>query len=60
MRLLQCCNESAALPSEILAAFDEGWAICEPDAFAFWRSYSLDQPGRETMDQGAAYVATKK
>merc|ERR1719471_2659254 len=57
---LKCCNESAPLPTGILEAFDEGWAICEPDAFAFWRSYSLDQPGRDTMDPGAAYVAGKK
>ena len=38
---------------------NEAWKITEPGAFAFWRSYSSDQPGREQMDQGGSYQGTK-
>ena len=58
--LAACDAGSAApLPDEIVAAFDAAWALCEADAFAFWRGYSADHPGREDLDPGASYVVKK-
>ena len=48
------------LPDEVLQALDAAWMGCKADAFAFWRGYSIDQPGREEMDQGASYSVKKK
>ena len=56
---LAWCRQSAELPSEVLGAFDAAWALCKPNAFAFWRGYSADQPGRDGLDPGAAYVVKK-
>jgi len=52
------CMEAQPLSEGLLAAFDQAWEICRPDAFAFWRSYSQDFPNRENLDQGASYAAT--
>ena len=54
-----CAAGTAPLPDDVVAAFDAAWALCEPDAFAFWRGYSSDHPGREDLDPGAAYVVKK-
>jgi aflatoxin B1 aldehyde reductase len=54
-----CAAGTAPLPDEVVAAFDAAWALCEPEAFAFWRGYSSDHPGREDLDPGAAYVVKK-
>lgn len=56
---IKAAHESTPLPEEVLAAFEKAWAGCEEEAFPFWRSYSLDQPGREDLDPGAAYVVKK-
>jgi aflatoxin B1 aldehyde reductase len=54
-------GESDALPDETLAAFESAWEICERNnSFPYWRSYSKDHPGRESMDPGASYSAAKK
>eukprot|EP00747_Dinoflagellata_sp_TGD_P220058 gnl/TRDRNA2_/TRDRNA2_92071_c0_seq1.p1 gnl/TRDRNA2_/TRDRNA2_92071_c0~~gnl/TRDRNA2_/TRDRNA2_92071_c0_seq1.p1 ORF type:complete len:350 (-),score=55.33 gnl/TRDRNA2_/TRDRNA2_92071_c0_seq1:194-1243(-) len=50
---------AAALPAEVIAALDASWELCRPEAFAFWRGYSLDHPGREGLDQGGAYSVSK-
>ena len=56
---LACCKAAEQLPAGVLSAFDEAWALCKPDAFAFWRGYSGDQPGKESMDPGASYAVKK-
>lgn len=57
---LACCSAAAPLPEEVQIAFDKAWKITKPDAFAFWRGYSLDMPGKDDMDPGATYVAGGK
>jgi aflatoxin B1 aldehyde reductase len=63
---LQACAVAAALqgggtiPDSVLAAFDEAWRLTRASAFPYWRSYSSDMPGRESLDPGASYEATKK
>jgi aflatoxin B1 aldehyde reductase len=49
-----------ALPDSVLAAFDEAWSLTRDAAFPYWRSYSSDMPGRESLDPGASYEAAKK
>lgn len=56
---LEACGSSKPLPKSVLDAFDAAWKVAEPNAFAFWRGYSADHPGREELDQGAAYVVKK-
>ena len=57
--LSSCAAATEPLPDDVVAAFDEAWRICQPDAFAFWRGYSADQPGRADLDPGASYVVKK-
>ena len=56
---LGACAKAAdgALPPPVVAAFDAAWATTKDGAFAYWRSYSADMPGREGLDQGASYTA---
>jgi aflatoxin B1 aldehyde reductase len=54
---IAACFKPVALPEPVVNAFDEAWSTCKDGAFYYWRSYSKDQPGRETMNQGAAYNA---
>ena len=59
--LASCAIDAGfTLPASVLAAFDAAWEGCRTGAFAYWRSYSADQPGREGMDQGGEYSAAKK
>lgn len=71
----RAAETAPALPPALLTAFDEAWRIVResqaPDAavgdaaagkggpFPYWRSYSKDMPGRESLDPGASYVAAK-
>lgn len=60
---LEACTaarEKGPLSDETLKAFDEAWKITKDGAFPYWRSFSADMPNRETLDQGAAYEASKK
>eukprot|EP00041_Stephanoeca_diplocostata_P012410 m.207883 g.207883 ORF g.207883 m.207883 type:complete len:345 (-) comp18946_c1_seq2:162-1196(-) len=57
---LACCKNAATLPDAVTEAFDQAWKICSNDAFAFWRGYSVDMPGKEGMDPGASYDTSKK
>ena len=41
------------------AAFDEAWGLTQGDAFAFFRGYSADMPGRDKLDSGASYSVKK-
>lgn len=56
---LKAANDSAPLPEDVLAAFEKAWAACEEEAFPFWRGYSSDQPDRDNLHPGAAYVVKK-
>lgn len=56
---MDACAAPAALPEPVLSAFNGAWATCKEGAFPYWRSYSKDQPGRESMDPGASYNAAK-
>eukprot|EP00931_Biecheleriopsis_adriatica_P027402 TRINITY_DN16494_c0_g1_i2.p1 TRINITY_DN16494_c0_g1~~TRINITY_DN16494_c0_g1_i2.p1 ORF type:complete len:380 (+),score=85.90 TRINITY_DN16494_c0_g1_i2:93-1232(+) len=61
---IKACQTAVPLPGPVLAAFDGAWeTVCsagKSEVFPFWRSYSRDQPGRETMHPGASYDAAKK
>lgn len=60
---LKGCNaakEKGPLPESILKAFEGAWNLTQDAPFPYWRSYSSDMPGRESLDQGASYSATKK
>eukprot|EP00977_Amphora_coffeiformis_P005327 scaffold1140_cov157-Amphora_coffeaeformis.AAC.3 len=60
---LAACAAAAAdpLPDNVLQAFEEAWKITSAaGVFPYWRSYSSDMPGRESLDQGASYEASKK
>eukprot|EP00438_Fugacium_kawagutii_P017500 Skav206888 [mRNA] locus=scaffold2387:12858:14059:+ [translate_table: standard] len=60
---LTACHQAQLLPEPVLAAFDAAWPTVKAqtgDVFPYWRSYSKDQPGRETLPPGAAYSAAKK
>eukprot|EP00927_Polykrikos_kofoidii_P063419 TRINITY_DN58224_c0_g1_i1.p1 TRINITY_DN58224_c0_g1~~TRINITY_DN58224_c0_g1_i1.p1 ORF type:complete len:434 (+),score=55.22 TRINITY_DN58224_c0_g1_i1:102-1304(+) len=54
---LAACLDPVTLPDDVVAAFDAAWQMCEEGAFPYWRSYSKDQPGRESLDHGATYQA---
>ena len=65
---LRCCSsakdeENGKLPQAVLDAFEEGWEIISNDKtgrpFPYWRSYSSDMPGKESLDMGASYSAAK-
>ena len=53
---LEGVAQTEPLPDAVVAAFNEAWKIGQPDAFAFWRGYSADQPGKDEMHPGADYV----
>lgn len=57
---LEACFGASELPPEIVSAFDGAWELTRDGAFPFWRSYSKDQPGRDSLHPGAAYNAAKK
>ena len=60
---LEACSltpDEKILSPSVLKAFDEAWKRTESGAFPYWRSYSADMPGREALDQGASYSASKK
>jgi len=57
---LESCLRPVELPAEVVAAFDAAFAITKEGAFPYWRSYSKDQPGRESLHPGAGYNAAKK
>jgi len=56
---IACCTAAAPLHNDVLEAFDGAWALTKADAFAYWRSYSADHPGREGLDQGGEYAVKK-
>eukprot|EP00581_Thalassiosira_minuscula_P029568 CAMPEP_0183776286 /NCGR_PEP_ID=MMETSP0739-20130205/46482_1 /TAXON_ID=385413 /ORGANISM="Thalassiosira miniscula, Strain CCMP1093" /LENGTH=348 /DNA_ID=CAMNT_0026018101 /DNA_START=10 /DNA_END=1056 /DNA_ORIENTATION=- len=65
---LRCCGsakdeQNGELPQAVLDAFDAGWKIISTDEssgpFPYWRSYSADMPGKESLDPGASYNAAK-
>ncbi|CAK9043578.1 unnamed protein product [Durusdinium trenchii] len=59
---LSACKNPVSLPPPVLAAFDAAWPVVQAggDVFPYWRSYSKDQPGRESLPPGASYSAAKK
>jgi len=57
---IKACEEAQPLPEPVVKAFDEAWAVCRGGAFSYWRSYSSDHPGRESLHPGASYVVKKK
>ena len=59
---IDACRDDGGddLPGPVLAALDAAWDTTRDGAFAYWRSYSADMPGRDTLDQGASYDAAKK
>mmetsp|Transcript_2737 Transcript_2737/g.4964 ORF Transcript_2737/g.4964 Transcript_2737/m.4964 type:complete len:368 (-) Transcript_2737:111-1214(-) len=65
---LRCCGrardaENGKLPQPVLDAFEAAWEIILNDKtsgpFPYWRSYSSDMPGKESLDLGASYNAAK-
>jgi len=56
---LEACRDPRTLPAPVLSVFDGAWARCKDGAFPYWRSYSKDQPGRESLHPGASYQAAK-
>jgi len=56
-------DSNAVLSKKTVNTFDLAWEkimLEEKDTiFPYWRSYSFDMPGRETLDQGASYSAKK-
>ena len=58
---LMACQQPMLLPEPVLMAFDAAWpkVLQSGDVFPYWRSYSKDQPGRESLPPGAAYSAKK-
>jgi len=57
---LEACKKPAELPAPVKEALDGAWPLTTEGAFAYWRSYSKDQPDREKLNPGAAYNAAKK
>lgn len=48
------------LPINVLQAFENAWTLTDTaGVFPYWRSYSLDMPNRENLEQGASYNAMK-
>ena len=56
---LAACINDDALPPAVLEALDRAWETASEGAFAYWRSYSADMPGRDGLDQGASYDPSK-
>ena len=65
---LRCCGrakdaENGKLTHPVLDAFEAAWEIISNDKtsgpFPYWRSYSSDMPGKESLDLGASYNAAK-
>jgi len=53
-------TKAPVMDQSLLAAFDEAWRVVRDEGgggFPYWRSYSRDHPGRESMDPGAGYAA---
>jgi aflatoxin B1 aldehyde reductase len=57
--LAACAGANEVLSPQLLDAFDAAWKLTEEGAFPYWRSYSADMPGRESMNPGASYDAKK-
>jgi len=57
---LTACRAAQKLPADVAIAFDSAWEVCKEGAFPYWRSYSKDQPGRDSLHPGASYQAGKK
>ena len=53
----KAASEGGGLPAPVVAAFDGAWGTTREGAFAYWRSYSADMPGRDELPPGAGYVA---
>ena len=54
--------EHSSLPPSVLQAFEKAYEITSKteanhSLFPYWRSFSADMPGRESLDPGAAYTA---
>eukprot|EP00448_Togula_jolla_P017035 CAMPEP_0170583730 /NCGR_PEP_ID=MMETSP0224-20130122/8297_1 /TAXON_ID=285029 /ORGANISM="Togula jolla, Strain CCCM 725" /LENGTH=329 /DNA_ID=CAMNT_0010907089 /DNA_START=127 /DNA_END=1116 /DNA_ORIENTATION=+ len=49
---LASLSVGAPLPAAVKTAFDNAWGLCREGAFPYWRSYSKDQPDRESLHQG--------
>eukprot|EP00934_Nitzschia_sp_Nitz4_P008375 Nitzschia sp. Nitz4//scaffold123_size70294//29433//30512//NITZ4_005925-RA/size70294-processed-gene-0.22-mRNA-1//-1//CDS//3329534476//8365//frame0 len=59
---LEACKAAVdkdPLSPAMLEAFDKAWELTKVGAFPYWRSYSADMPGRESLDSGASYEAKK-
>ena len=57
------CGTDGELPAAVLDSFNGAWTDSAPlraGAFPYWRSYSADMPGRESLHPGASYDAAKK
>ncbi|CAJ1352865.1 unnamed protein product [Effrenium voratum] len=59
---LGACQQPVTLTAPVLAAFDGAWPSVRAsgEVFPYWRSYSRDQPGRDSLPPGASYSAAKK
>eukprot|EP00551_Chaetoceros_affinis_P004396 CAMPEP_0203670230 /NCGR_PEP_ID=MMETSP0090-20130426/6373_1 /ASSEMBLY_ACC=CAM_ASM_001088 /TAXON_ID=426623 /ORGANISM="Chaetoceros affinis, Strain CCMP159" /LENGTH=347 /DNA_ID=CAMNT_0050535053 /DNA_START=76 /DNA_END=1119 /DNA_ORIENTATION=- len=57
---LGASKEDVTLSADILQAFNDAWEITKGSPFPYWRSYSNDMPGRESLNPGASYSAAKK
>lgn len=56
-------HDEPPLPQRVVEALDGAWsssAALRECAFPYWRSYSADMPGRDSLDPGASYSAAKK
>ncbi|GMH89314.1 hypothetical protein TrVE_jg12204 [Triparma verrucosa] len=58
---LKACTDPKPLSQEVINSFDEGWDIIESsgEAFKYWRGYSSDMPGKDSLDHGSVYSANK-
>ena len=61
---LNSCTRASEneLPQPVIDAFDKAWELIinnEERPFPYWRSYSVDMPNKESLDQGASYNAAK-
>ncbi len=58
---LAACKDPRPLPEELARTMNGVYSkYTKPLAFSYFRSYSGDFPGRESLDQGASYSASKK
>jgi len=53
---------SLHLSDVLLKAFDDAWDVIQSEGcvFPYWRSFSSDMPGRDSMDSGASYKVSTK